>query len=289
MLLATLSLFWGLNWPAMKLALTEIEPWTFRALCVTAGSAGLLTLARLRGRRLGIPRGDRLPLFGAALLNVTVWQILSAFALTLMGAGRAAIVAYTMPLWASLLGLFVLGERPTSLRLAGLGLGLAGMAALLAPDWARLQASPWGAVLMIGASLSWAAGTVVQKKVRWQIDTMQLTGWQLALGGLPVLAGMLLFGRPASLAGLHAPAILGAAYALLIPMIYCQYAWFRVIALFPAGVAAIGTLAIPVIGVFSSAALIGEPIGGTELGALGLVTAALFLVLVLPAIKTDRG
>jgi drug/metabolite transporter (DMT)-like permease len=284
LLLASLTLFWGVNWPAMKLAVMGIDPWTFRVLCLAAGGGGLLLVARLTGRgRLAIPRADLKPLLVASLLNVTGWHLGTAFGLTFMGAGRASIIAFTMPVWASLFGALVLGERLTRARLAGLGLGVAGLGFLLVPELGRIGASPWGAVFMLAAAASWAAGTVAVKARRWGLDTAALSGWQLVLGGVPVLAGWLLVGRPETLLTAPWESLAGALYAMLIPMIYCYWAWFRIVAIFPASLAAIGTLAIPVIGVFSSALLTGERIGTGEIAGLALVVAALTLVLIVPA------
>lgn len=78
-------------------------------------------------------------------------------------------------------------------------------------------------------------------------------------------------------------------YAALIPMIYCHWAWFRIVALFPANIAAIGTLSIPVVGVFSSALILGEPLAGADLLALALVVTGLFIVLVLPSLLPGRS
>jgi len=75
---------------------------------------------------------------------------------------------------------------------------------------------------------------------------------------------------------------------LIVPMVFCQWAWFKVVRLFPASIAAVGTLAIPVIGVFSSGLLLDEPIGGREFAALGLVCAALAAVLLVPALHRPR-
>ena len=70
LLIAGLTLFWGLNWPAMKIALGELPVWTFRSFCLLGGGTGLLLLARLTGRSLRLPAGERLPLVLVALFNV---------------------------------------------------------------------------------------------------------------------------------------------------------------------------------------------------------------------------
>ena len=55
LLLAGLTLFWGANWPAMKIALADFPVWTFRAICLVFGGLGLLLIARLSGQTLRLP------------------------------------------------------------------------------------------------------------------------------------------------------------------------------------------------------------------------------------------
>jgi drug/metabolite transporter (DMT)-like permease len=276
-LLAVLSLFWGLGWPAMKVVLAEIRPWTFRTVCLLGAGAGLLALARAAGTRLRIPRSDLVPLLVTSLVNITGWHLLSAHGIAAMQAGRAAIVAYTMPLWAVLLSRLLLGERLGWLRLLALATGTAGMAVLLGPDLQRLGAAPAGVAFMLGAAFCWAAGTVLIKFFRWHTPPAAIVGWQMLLGGLPVAAGALLVENPLALADISLKAGATLLYLVLGPMIFCHWAFFVVVRMFPANVAAISTLSIPIIGVFGSALLLGEPVTTAELLALLLVVAALGL------------
>jgi drug/metabolite transporter (DMT)-like permease len=277
LLLAVLSLFWGLGWPAMKVVLAEIRPWTFRTVCLLSAGAGLLALARASGTRLRIPRSDLVPLLVTSLVNITGWHLLSAHGIAAMQAGRAAIVAYTMPLWAVLLSRLLLGERLGRLRLLALVTGTAGMAVLLGPDIHRLRAAPEGVAFMLGAAFCWAAGTVLVKFFRWHTPAAAVMGWQLLIGGLPVAAGALLLENPPLPADISLKVGATLLYLVLGPMIFCHWAFFVVVRMFPANVAALGTLSIPIIGVFSSALLLGEPITTAEMMALLLVVLALGL------------
>lgn len=281
-LLGTLTLFWGLNWPAMKLGLAEVPPWTFRTFCLVTGGLGLLALARAGGHRLAIPRAERGPLCLVALFNITAWHLLSAYGLTLIRAGRAAIIAYTMPLWAVLLGRLLLGERLTRARALGLVLGLLGMAALLGPELRAVWAAPRGALFIVAAAVAWAAGTVLMKGFRWTLPTVLLAGWQVLLGAVPVTLGALLLEPRPALGVLTWPALVGTAYAAVVGVVVCHYLWFRILRMLPSGIAAIATLGVPIVGVFSSAVVLGERIGVGELIALALVVLALGLVLVVP-------
>lgn len=123
-LILLLGLIWGLNWPAIRLAVTEISPWTFRAVCLAVGAATLFAVILARGGRLRVPRAEILPLIGLGLLNVTAYHMLTAFGLREMGAGRGVILAFTFPLWSVLLGTVVLRERLTASRALALLLAI---------------------------------------------------------------------------------------------------------------------------------------------------------------------
>ncbi len=282
-LLVFLSVFWGTNWPLMKVGLREIPVWTFRTLCLFLGGFGVLCIAKVNGLKLTIPKSERWPLLLVSLLNVTGWHLCSGYGLIYMDAGRAVIIGYTMPVWASILSIFFLGERLTLARLIGLGLGVAGLLILIGPGVRVFGSAPLGALLMLGAAVTWAGGTVLLKYFRWTMPITVLAGWQLIWGGIPVIIGAFVLEPLTVLLHVSWQAALATGYVILIGNILCFWAWMKVVHLCPASVAAIGTLAIPVIGVFSSAMVLGEPVGAGEIAALILVVAALSVVLVRPS------
>ena len=279
LLLATLTFCWGVNWPIMKIALADIEPWTFRAVSIGFSGALLMILAHAAGQSLRVPR-DMLPaLMGAAMLNVVGWHVFSAFGLSMIEAARAAIVAYTMPLWTTFLSALLLKERMTATRLSGLALGLLGLGLLAAPALTTAGDRLWGLLLMQAAALSWACGTVVQKAVRWRLPVLTLAAWQLVLGTVPVTVGALVAGRPSSLLTVDWDSALALVFTIVVAMTFGHYAWFKSVSLLPANLAAIGTMAIPIIGVLASGLILGEHLGLGELAAMLLVVGGLALVL----------
>jgi drug/metabolite transporter (DMT)-like permease len=281
LLLAALTVMWGSNWPAMKLALAELPIPTFRTLCCAFGGIALLAIARAGGERLGLKREERWPVVLTSFFNITVWHVTTAIALTLIGAGRASIIAFTMPVWAALLAVVALDEKLTTRKIAGLALGLAGLGALVLPDWARIAAAPLGVLSVLTAAVCWAIGTVLMKRYRWSISSAQLSGWQLLVGGLPIFVATPFLDEPLqALAALDAMGWLLLAYVLAVPMVLAQWIWVRLVRILPAGIAAIGSMAVPVVGVLSSALVLGERVGVAELAALVLVVGAIALVLV---------
>jgi drug/metabolite transporter (DMT)-like permease len=279
LLLMTLSLFWGLAWPAIKISVNEIPPWTFRSYCLVLSGIGILILAKANGFKLKLPLPELKPLCFVALFSITGWHMFSAHGVLRMDASRAVIIAFTMPLWATILSALLLKERIKSTRLLALGIGLGGLALLIWPELDAVGATPVGALFMLGAAVSWATGTVLIKRTDWNTPTTVLTGWQLLLGSIPVVMGALFLEPLGVTLNVSTSAIFALTYIIFFPMIYCHWAYFTLVRIFPASIAAISTLAIPVVGVFSSTLILNESVGISEIVALFLVVTALSIVI----------
>ena len=279
-LLASVVFIWGISWPIGKIALEEIEPWTFRTLCLVIAGPSLLALAKMAGFRLVIPSQERKPVILAALLNITGWFLFSAYGLTHLQAGRAAVIGSTMPLWAAIMARFVLKEQLPCERIAGLGLGLVGLTVLIWPDIRAIGKAPFHAAFMLSAAISWAAGTITMKYFHWTTPIIVLTGWQFIIGALPVVAGTLLFPSSIVLSLISPRAIFATLYTIIIATIFCHWAWFKAISFLPTSIVSISTVAIPVLGVFSGALVLGERIGLRELVALVFVLVGLLIVMI---------
>lgn len=279
--LAALTLFWGLNWPMMKFALAELPVWTFRGSCVVVGAAGLFVIARVSQLPIRIPQGQWMRIVLPALFNIGLWNVLIGYGVSLLPAGRSAILAYTMPLWTVLISVVALDEKLTSRRIAGVALGMGAVVLLLGTELSNLRTAPVGALMVIGAAMSWAVGTVLIKRYPVALPTTSFVAWQLALGGLPVAIGALVIDwgtwQPISW-----KPTLGLLYNMFIAFVFCHWAWFKIATNAPAGVASVSTMMIPVIGVLSGMLLLDEQPRLQEYVALVLVTLALATVLIPP-------
>lgn len=282
-LLLGLAVAWGINWPLNKTALTEIHVWTFRGWTCAGGALILFMLAYLNGGRIRPARGEWRPLAIAAFFNVSVWHVLVGFGMLLMGSGHAAVLGFTMPLWAALLSV-MLGERLTPSVVVALALGTGGIFILFARDLGAIGASPLGITFVLIAAFCWAIGTLYQKRQRWRVSSLALAAWQITLGAIPIWVGTVVTGAElvpnASLAGW-----VTIVYVALVSLGFAYYAWFRLVALYPAHIAAISTLLCPVFGVVSGSIFLGEPFGWREVAALAMVGSALALVLIVPALR----
>jgi len=281
-LLVLVTLSWGLAWPAMKIVLNEMSAWTFRTVTIPAGALVLLAVTRMSGLSLAVPKGRWPALIIVGTINVGGWQMLSALGLAELTSGRAVLVAYTMPVWTSLFSALILGEALTGRIVAALMLGMAGVGLLLWGDLGSMGAEPLGVAFMIAAALSWGLGIVLLKRTVWGMPVLSLATWQLIVAAVPiVILSWALDGIAfAPLSGLGWVMLI---FVILVPIAFCNWAFFKVVSLFPANVSAIGTLMIPVIGVTSGALVLGEPVGWPELAALLLIGSAMVLTLLFPA------
>jgi drug/metabolite transporter (DMT)-like permease len=280
--LAALWLVWGTSWPAMRTVFLEMPVWQFRAVTCLIGGAALLLMARLAGGTVRLARGDWLPLALASVFNMTVWHVTSGYGLTMIGAGHAAVVCYTLPVWTALLSALYLKERLTLRVVSGLVLGMGGVAVLASHDFAALGSNPLGLAFVLAAAMSWGVGTILIKRRRWSAGMNTLAGWQLLMAAAPIGLIALLTERFALDQASNA-ALLSAAYILVFGVVVGYALWFKVVSLFSATIASIGALVTPVIGMASSALLLGEPIGWREVVALALVLSAVALVVFRPA------
>lgn len=286
--LVALSVMWGFAWPVIKIVLNEVPPLTFRMYCTVFSSVGFIALLKIKGISLKIPRKEIKPVMIASLMNITLWYLFSALGVANMPAGRAAIIAYTMPVWATVWSVFLLKDRLTALRIVGLFLGVAGIAFLIGPDLIVFKVAPLGAIFMLCAAICWAAGVVTTKYFTWSMPTLLFTCWNLILGGVPFIAGALVFETQAIFSPISLKGFLALTYVILIGNILCYWVWFKLLSILPAVVASIGILMTPIIGVFCSNLLIGEPLGIREMVALVLVVSAIATVLILPEILKKK-
>ena len=146
-----------------------------------------------------------------------------------------------------------------------------------------LSPTPMGAFLVVAAAASWGLGTVLFKRFDLSsLTSVELTAWQLVFGGIPIAVCALILDPLPDVSALSIRTIVAVLYTAFIAQLFGQWAWFRSLQLLPANVAAIGSLSIPIVGLYASALLLEESITWIELLALAMVLVALGLVLIGP-------
>jgi drug/metabolite transporter (DMT)-like permease len=270
--LVVLALVWGYNWVAIKVATEYVGPIDLSAL--RNGTAVVALFAALVVLRKPLRPTPLLPSVVLGLLQTTVFTLLQMTAVALGGAGRTAVLAYTMPFWVLLFAWPLLGERIRGLQWVAVGLAAIGLAFVLMPF--DVHAGLAAKVLAIAGAVVWAASAVYLKwlRARYTVDLLALTAWQMLWGTIPLVALAALAAEPAPrvtltfLAALGFIALPGTALAWLL--------WMFALSRLSAGIAGLASLATPVVGVLAAWMQLHEVPSATEwvgiaciLGALG--------------------
>lgn len=256
-LLAFLILFWGLNWPVMKASVREFPPLTFRTLSMFGGLVVIFVAARLQRASLRIPAGNALTVVKLAIPNMLFWHAFIIVGVKLLSSGRAAILGYTMPVWAVLSGLVFFGERINGRALIGIVLAMGGAALLLSSEFAHIAGQPLGTLFALVAAAAWGYGTVLMKRTKLDMPTISLTFWMLVLTTVAMTVFCVLIEQPQW----RMPNALewgGIVYNAVIIFGYAHVVWFRLARLLPPVVSSLSVMFIPVLGTFSGAWMLGE-------------------------------
>lgn len=279
-LLVLLTVAWGLNWPVMKFGVAQLPPLYFRVICICGGLLVLYAYARAADIDLAVPRKDWKDVLRLAIPNAIAWHVLVIVALTLLPAGRTAILGYTMPVWAVIFGP-IFGERPQRRHLIGVAAAFVGTLLLLSSEFTALAGKPLGTVLMLSAAAAWGYGTHLTRRHATGLPVIALTFWMLVAALAVMVVGTVVFESQAW----RAPTSLewGAiVYNMVLAIAFCHVVWTRLARTLPPAMSGLSVMMIPVLGVFSSMLLLDEVPQWQDYAALALILFALMTVLLVP-------
>ncbi len=277
-LLVLLTLAWGLNWPVMKAGVEELPPLYFRSICIAGGLVVLWAYARAVGIPLTVREGAWPLIVKLAIPNVIVWHLLLIVALKMVPAGRSAILGYTMPVWAVIIGVLVFREKVPRLHLVGVGAAFIGTLLLLSSEFAALSGRPLGTVLILIAAAAWGYGTHLMRRHLTDMPSLALTFWMLVLALGAMLVGTVLFERAAW--RMPTPFEWGTiVYNMVLAIAFCHVVWSMLARTLPPTASGLSVMMIPVLGVFSSMWFLGESPHWQDYVALVLILVALSTVM----------
>jgi len=278
-LLSLLTLVWGTNWPLFRIALDELPVLTFRTLVLSAAIVMLTLILLVRRESLAVPAGKWPALILASAMNIGVWNIATSLAVLYIPSGHASVLAYTMPLWVALMGFVVFGQRLTGRLLAAILIGAAAVVALMAPNFRSYAHAPLGLFWGLFAGFCWAIGTFVVKRTSWPGMGLSLTFWQVVLTFPPIALGAFFIdGLPTHWPS--ATALIATLYTGAIPMALGTATWFALVKLLPAQVAALSSIAIPIVAIVSGILILHEPLSALQAVAIASTVVSLWLALV---------
>jgi drug/metabolite transporter (DMT)-like permease len=275
---------WGYGWVATKVALGYSPALTFAALRAVLSVPCLFVVLVAAKRSLRPPAMGYTIVIG--LLQTTAFVGLVVWALAGGGAGKVAVLTYTMPFWLLLLAWVSLGERLRGAQWIAVGLAFMGLMLVVAPWQLHGLLS---SVLALAGGFAWAASALIVKLMqrRHTVDVFSLTAWQMALGSLPliVIAVLAYRGGPDWTAAF----VGGLAYTVLLANVLAWVLWLYALRALSAGAAGLGTLAIPVVGVLAAWLQLGERPSAAEAAGMALIVGALALLAARGLVMGRRG
>ncbi len=278
--LVLLSVVWGYNWVVMKVALKDCGPFAFGALRTFLGALSLFAVLLIRGGG-ALPR----PVSGVFLLGLLQTSGFIGFmmwALVTGGAGKTAVLVYTMPFWTLVMARIFLNERFRGAQWLAVALAASGL--LLVFDPWHFHENLISETLAVLSGVAWAASVVVAKRLQaaGSVDLMSLTAWQMLIGSLPLVAIAAFVPEPGiNWSGYFIGAL---AYNVILCNALAFLLWLFIVRKLPAGLAGMGSLVTPLFGVFCAWLQLGEVPGRIEGAGMLLIGIAL-LLLVLRAMR----
>ena len=273
--LMLLSLLWGYNWVVMKYALLDSGPFQFGAMRTFLGSLCLMGVLLVLKKPLRPKEVPTLMLLG--ILQTCGFTGLIIWALVHGGAGKTAVLTYTMPFWVMVLAWPLLGEKIRGMQWVAVLSSLLGLVLIFDP--LHLGGDLFSMSLAVIAGVFWALAVILAKKLHHRepnLDLISLTAWQMFFGSLPLVA--LAFWveappiewTPRLFAAIGFNAILCNALAWLL--------WLYALQRLAAGVASMTSMMAPLIGVLAAWIQLGEQPSSSEIVGMALIGVALIVI-----------
>jgi drug/metabolite transporter (DMT)-like permease len=281
---AAIYLLWGSTYLAVAVALGSIPPFLLMGTRSIAGGLILLACVKLAGRSIGSPRTWAFAAGCGMLFFVGCHGVL-AHAQQHVPSGLAAVMLATIPFWIVGVKALLPGHRPTFKNLAILAPGVAGVGVIVWPQVGANSSGPDIAdiILLLGASASWAVGTILSEAYAGSSSRIALSGMELVTGGVALIVMSGAFGELRSLdPGGISPAS-AAAWAYLViagtALGFAAYIWL--LKQMSPTVVSTYTFVNPVIAVLLGWLVLGEhPTAWVLIGAALVVTSVAGLLLV---------
>jgi drug/metabolite transporter (DMT)-like permease len=277
-LLVLLTIVWGINWPIMKVGVTGYPPLAFRAVSMWLGLPLLAAVLLVLKVPFDIPRRHWPQLLWLTATNMFVWHACIILAVGTLSSGRAAILGYTMPIFSAVIGAWFFAAPLPRRGWLGVGAAAVGVALLLWHELTHLAGRPVGVALALVAAAVWALGTQLLRRITIERPTLTLTFWMTALTAVVMTVLSALFECPRW--ALPGPdATFAIVFNAVLVFGFTQAAWLYLARGLPPVASTLSVMFIPVLGVFSGALWLREPVHWQDWAAVVLMVVAIASVL----------
>ena len=278
-LLILLILVWTSVWSLFKVVIEAIPPLSFRVIIGVPAFFLLLFLGFKKVKTIYVPKSDFKPLLLISFFNVTLWQVLMLYGIDMLGGGRAAVLTYTMPVWATIFASIFGYEKINISIIISLIFGMIGIFFLSLEI--NVFENMLGFLITLSAGLSWAIGTMIVKYGGIKSDGLIVAGWQQIIGIIPIIPFALYFdlGNFGSIDYRH---ILIIIYGIFLSSAYTYWAYFTILQKFSVNVTSISVMAVPILAILVDYVLVDVGFSSFDLLALIFIVSGIYIVATKP-------
>lgn len=279
--LILITLVWGINWPVMKMGVTDYPPLTFRVISMWLGLPVMALGLVLTRAPFRIPRVHWRELFWLAVFNMFIWHALIIIAVKSLSSGRAAILGYSMPIFSAVLGALMFGNRLAPRAWTGVAAAALGVVLLLWHEVTNLAGRPLGVLYALISAMAWALGVHLMRRTTLTVPTLTISFWMTLMTAMVMTVLSLLFEQAQW--KVPPPATWGAiAFNAVLIFGVVQTLWLSLARNLTPVASTLSVMMIPILGVFSGAWWLGEVLHWQDWAAVLLMVLAIGSVL-LPA------
>lgn len=270
-----LTLIWGYNWVVMKLAVQYANPFQFAAMRTFSGAIILFIIMALTKRAMMVKEFPTMLVLG--LLQTIGFTGLIIWAVSIGGAGKTAVLSYTMPFWVMLFAWPMLGEKVQGWQWLAVVSALLGI--ILIFDPLHIKADAFSMFLAVCSGVFWAISAIISKKLHKRaphLDLLNITAWPMLLGSIPlVIYALMLDAPPIQWTNTFIAAVL---FNVILSGVVAWLLWLYALQRLNAGIASMASMLAPVIGVISAWLQLNEVPGKQELIGMSFIGLALVII-----------
>ena len=278
-LLVLLILVWTSVWSLFKIAIEAIPPLSFRVIIGIPAFILLLFLGFKKVKTIYIPKSDFKPLLLISFFNVTLWQVLMLYGIDMLGGGRAAVLTYTMPVWATIFASIFGYEKINLSIIVSLIFGMLGI--LFLSFEINVSENILGFLITLSAGLSWAIGTMIVKYGGIKSDGLIIAGWQQIIGIIPIIPFALYYDLD-NFGLIDYRHILIIIYGIFLSSAYTYWAYFTILQKFSVNVTSVSVMAVPILAILVDYVLVDVEFSSFDLLALIFIVSGIYIVATKP-------
>jgi drug/metabolite transporter (DMT)-like permease len=284
-LLIILILVWTSVWSLFRIAIEAIPPLSFRVIIGIPAFALLLLLGFKKVKTINVPKADWKPLLLISFFNVTLWQVLMLYGISMLGGGRAAVLTYTMPVWATIFAAIFGYEKINISIIISLIFGMLGIFFLSIEI--DVFENIVGFLITLSAGLSWAVGTMIVKYGGIKSDGLIVAGWQQIIGIIPIIPFALYFDLN-NFGSIEYKHIFIILYGIFFSSAYTYWAYFTILQKFSVNVTSISVMAVPILAILVDYVFINVKFSTLDLLALIFIVSGIYVVAKKPFNRTKK-